>query len=554
MSVRVPLPIAGLAIGATFFLVIAGPRIVDPGDVDWTMQLDWRIHFLGWHIFRGEPWSWPPGALVGYHHAPSGTSIGYTDSIPLVAIPLKIASGWLPMPMQYLGVWLLACFALQGLFGALLATLWTRSAAATLGAASLFVLMPTLLNRAPHPALCAHWTLLWALWLYFGWAPGRPLPIRHTLLLTAIVSLIHPYIAVMVMAILAALFCRSFVDRAGPSPGRAPVTAMAVGTGALAVLLVGWWASGLFVVTGPSMARPGFHFFSMNLLGPITPLGWSSLLPEVPVGAGGQTFEGFQYLGAGVLGVTAIGIVAAARTLRFPLRALGPIGAACGVMALYSLSPRITLADRVLVDMSSPELERYAVFGVTGRFFWPAAYLLLTLAVASVARALPGRPAAIVLILAVGVQLVDLRPGHAERRALTRSAAFHEWPDRPRSAVWARALPHYRHLVLVLPPHCGPSPVGFELPGYLAGLHGLTMNAGEVARVDEALRRAYCERLQQAVGRGEVHDDEFYLVHPAFLDAFRRAAPSLVCGVVDGLHGCVTSRSYQRWRDRAAFE
>lgn len=92
-------------------------------------------------------------------HAPSGTSIGYTDSIPLVAIPLKIVAGWLPLPMQYLGAWLVACFALQGLFGVFLAQLWTRSAMATLGAASLFVLMPTLLNRAPHPSLCAHWTV-----------------------------------------------------------------------------------------------------------------------------------------------------------------------------------------------------------------------------------------------------------------------------------------------------------------------------------------------------------------------------------------------------------
>ena len=137
MSVRTLLPIAGLAIGGAFFLAVAGPRMVTPTAVDWAMQLDWRIHFLGWHIFRGEPWSWPPGALSGFLHAPSGTSIGYTDSIPLVAIPLKAVEGWLPLPMQYLGAWMLVCFALQGLFGVLLARFWTRSAAATLGAASL---------------------------------------------------------------------------------------------------------------------------------------------------------------------------------------------------------------------------------------------------------------------------------------------------------------------------------------------------------------------------------------------------------------------------------
>lgn len=554
MSVRILLPIAGLAMGGAFFLAVAGPRMVTPTEVDWAMQLDWRIHFLGWHIFRGEPWSWPPGALSGYLHAPSGTSIGYTDSIPLVAFPLKVVEAWLPLPMQYLGAWMLVCFALQGFFGVLLARLWTRSALPALGAASLFVLMPTLLNRAPHPSLCAHWTLLWALWLYFRWSPDQRLPIGHIVLLTAIVSLIHPYLAVMVMAILAAILCRSLVDRGDRPARRAIVTAMATGAGSLGVLLAGWWASGMFVVSGSSMARPGLHFFSMNLLAPITPQGWSALLPEIPIGAGGQTFEGFQYLGAGTIALVAVGLVTAAWTRPFGIRILGPIGVVCGLLAVYSLSPRVTVASRVLADWITPELERFAVFGVTGRFFWPAAYLLLTLAIASVARGLSGRPAAIVLLLAAGLQLVDLRPGLAERRTLTRSADFNDWPERPQSAVGARALPHYRHLVLVLPPHCGPSPVGFELPGYLAGLYGLTMNAGEVARVDADRQHEYCVGLQQAVTAGDVRHDEFYLVHPAFLETFRKAAPSLVCGEIDGLNACVTARSYQRWRDAAAFE
>lgn len=554
MSARILPPIAGLAIGALFFLFIAGPRIISPTEIDWVMQLDWRIHFLGWHIFRGEPWSWPPGALVGYHHAPSGTSIGYTDSIPLVALPLKVVAAWLPMPTQFLGAWLLACFALQGLFGVLVARLWTRSISATLGAATLFVLMPTLLNRAPHPALCAHWTLLWGIWLYFGWRPGRPLPLAHMLVLTAVVSLIHPYLAVMVIAILAALMVRYLIDRGAPPSRHNWPSVMATCAGIVVVLLAGWWASGMFVVTGPSMVRPGLIFFSMNLLAPITPQGWSSLLPEVRVGAGGQTFEGFQYLGAGALAVVAIGFAAAIGHRQWMARAYAPIWIVCSAMAMYALSPRITLADRVLVDWSSPALERLAVFGVTARFFWPTAYLLLTLAIASIASRLPPRIAAFVFVAGAALQLLDLAPGHADRRALTRSAAFHEWTARPRSPVWARALPHYRHIVLVYPAPCGVPLVDFDVAGYLAGLHGLTMNGGEVARVDEEARIAYCAGLRQAMQAGKVREDTIYLVHPTLEHGLRQAAPSLVCGLVDDLHTCVTSRSYQNWRDVAVFE
>ena len=64
---------------------------------------------------------------------------------------------------------------------------------------------------------------------------------------------------------------------------------------------------------------------------------------------------------------------------------------------------------------------------------------------------------------------------------------------------------------------------------------------------------AILEALAQARS-GDVRHDEFYIVHPAFLDAFRNAAPSLVCGEIDRHRACVTSRSYQAWRDAAAFE
>jgi hypothetical protein len=45
-----------------------------------------------------------------------------------------------------------------------------------------------------------------------------------------------------------------------------------------------------------------------------------------------------------------------------------------------------------------------------------------------------------------------------------------------------------------------------------------------------------------------------YLVHPANEARLRVASPSLVCGTVDGIRVCVTSRSYQRWRGAAVFD
>jgi hypothetical protein len=125
----------------------------------------------------------------------------------------------------------------------------------------------------------------------------------------------------------------------------------------------------------------------MNLLAVMTPSGWSSLMPEVATGAAGQAFEGFQYLGAGLICVV---LLAAARGWRrwhlVFRRTLAPVIGVVLTLALYALGPRVTLADTVVLDVSRPALDRLSVFGVTGRFFWPCTYLLLTISIAIIIR------------------------------------------------------------------------------------------------------------------------------------------------------------------------
>jgi hypothetical protein len=203
------------------------------------MKLDWRVHFLGWHLFRNEPWHWPPGRMESYYHAPDGTAIAFTDSIPLVALLLKPFSSVLPMPFQYIGLWLLLCFALQGVFGVLITRIWTPNPLHQLLGAALFVTIPSLLIRVGHPSLCAHFVLLWALWLYLGRGrDARPSFAQHAAL-GVCAGLIHPYIAVMTLPLVAARLLRDR-DR----------QALAALTMATVGCVGGWWISGLFTVSG----------------------------------------------------------------------------------------------------------------------------------------------------------------------------------------------------------------------------------------------------------------------------------------------------------------
>src|SRR5690606_635712 len=102
------------------------------------------------------------------------------------------------------------------------------------------------------------------------------------------------------------------------------------------------------------------------------------------------------------------------------------------------------------------------------------------------------------------------------------------------------------------PPQCGSSPVSFEPAAYQAGLHGLTINTGGVARPDEIARLRYCRALGDQVKAGTLDDRSLYIMLPSEVEALRRDSNgSAVCGVIDTLSVCVTARSYSAWQARA---
>ena len=59
-----------VVIGASLFLVLLhfGPGVLSVSNFGWLMQYDWAEHFLGWHFFRHEPWTFPPGAVNNYFY------------------------------------------------------------------------------------------------------------------------------------------------------------------------------------------------------------------------------------------------------------------------------------------------------------------------------------------------------------------------------------------------------------------------------------------------------------------------------------------------------
>lgn len=146
--------IGGL-LGLVAFLCVYGIGLVNPLNTEWlklakndpfVLGLDLKQHFLGWEWYRNAPWTWPIG-LISTQAYPTGISVTYLDSISLLVIPFKLISWLLPANFQYIGMWQLACFVLQGIFAALIVRIVTRHVVVIASGTLLFVFSSLLMTR-----------------------------------------------------------------------------------------------------------------------------------------------------------------------------------------------------------------------------------------------------------------------------------------------------------------------------------------------------------------------------------------------------------------------
>lgn len=535
-------PAAAFSIGALcglmFFTAVLGTALVDPAAIGWLLRDDLAQHYSGWAMFRATPWHWPPGAMPELWY-PVGTSIAYTDSLPLLALLLKPLSPWLPEPFQYIGAWMMANFILQGGFGALLTSRATRQAPAILAGAALFVSAPVLLNRFGHDTLTTQWLLLAALWLYFRDTPASGL-VREAWpwwLLCGVAILVHPYLAAMVLAIqLAWSFRRVRVDRE-----RTPrETALALAASGL-VLLVLFWASGAMSIhsTDSSGGVP-YGRYSFNLLGFFNPMGWSRLLPTLPSGPG--QYEGFAFPGIGVLALAAWLLVDAVLRRRLPTSdpRWKPLAVLALAMCLFAASSVPMIGNVVLFDW--PMNNRLlGAFRSSGRFVWVAYYALIVWVVWGVCRHHRPNLAGLLLAIALVAQLADLDPIHRYQATTRRHAR--EVPAQAQLADpgWARLAQGRRHLTMLPPRGCG-AMAGPYLPFQLfAAAHRLTFNSGYIARWNARATEHYCEQLDAQAESGQWSREDIYVVNRdnGWKERFERNAPPHVCEPLDGYDVCV---------------
>jgi hypothetical protein len=293
--------------------------------------------------------------------------------------------------------------------------------------------------------------------------------------------------------------------------------------------------------------------FSMNLLSPVTASGQSSFSSVFHVFPN-QEYEGFNYLGLGVVLLGAMALVrhrSSLSALRSP--ALRPLIMASALLTLLALSIRVTAGQTVLFIFPVPLFlfHLLAIFRASGRFFWPVWYLLLLAAI--VCGALTMRvqwTRRAVLTAALGLQLFDalpIRAAVADRAHITAANPLV-------AADWAAVARTREHLVVLPARQCDSmlTPGGDAAwPWFarLAARNGMTLNSVYAARISSASDALNCAVLPQEVAGGKVGNDTAYVLNDRLARLAEAHARALGCRRVDGLNLCTVNPAAIRAAD-----
>lgn len=535
---------AGCLLGILCFGMVYGFKILDFTYDAWLFHgdMDLQQHYIGFCHFRNTPWHFPVG-LVDSLSAPYSMSIVYTDSIPLFAVIFKIFSAVLPVHFQYFGLFGILSFALMGMLSTVLIRRFTERKAVCIAGSLFFILsFPVLQRMFYHTALSAQWIIVLALIVWFynditDKKQTKKLCIYWGLIGLLAVS-IHSYFVFMTgIVLLAAVIegiirCRKDTKSDMKVDNKTvkkrifaivlPLISMGISSFILLFILGGFYGSG-------SVSGDGFGSFNGNLSSYINPLGYGRIFGGFGLN-GMFEFEGFGYLGAGILLLLASAIAAAV------IKSKGETGDSLNIFRRLTLRKKVIIATTVftlifacfpnysfgtikILGIPVPSVIQ-KVFGIcrtNGRFVWVGMYLIMICAVYFAAKNYDRLFVRIIFAAAVIIQIYDVSATVKQYQSkYERDMAYtSEWEEIEASGI----LENKTQFVFMY----NDSEMMMDT-AYYAYLHDMNQNSFYYARtiydeIDENI--AY---WKDCIEKGEVREDTVYVFRDEdFTDDYEEA-------------------------------
>ena len=377
---------------------------------------------LGWHFFQSDIWRFPLGNNPNYGDA-LGTSIVYSDSVPLLALFFKTLKSLLPGDFQYFSFWYFFCFYFQLFFSFKILKKFTNSDLYSVVGSLFFLFSPIFINRVDfHVGLSGQGILLFA--LYLGLTSKIEKSKFLWILVINLASLIHFYFTAMIFVVYSILRISNFYFE--KESFFKPLKDFFIVT---IFTLLTLYVVGYFEIKVVDSIGLGFGDYKLNLLSFFDPgptsnnVFWSLLLPDIKLSPGEQ-LEGFNYLGLGQMLVLLFAFIAFFnKNYRESLLSIKSnkeikiFVLISFLFTLWALSNKISIGSYTIIEIP---LNKY-IYGLlsiirsSGRVFWIVNYFLLILSIIIIYTCFKKKHSLSIIALFLIIQIVDISPGLKKR-------------------------------------------------------------------------------------------------------------------------------------------
>jgi hypothetical protein len=376
------------------------------------------MHQLGWYFFKNDIWRFPFGSNPNYG-IEFGSSIVFSDSIPILALLFKPFKPIISGNFQYFSFWYFLCFFLQLYFSFKIIKKITNSVPHSFIGSFFFLIAPIFIYRINlHAALSGQWLLLFT--LYLGLTQNIYKARLQWIFLIILSSLIHFYFTGMIVAVYALL--RLFNLRFKKENFYKLIKDFLIISTLLFITL---YLAGYFEIRSVDSLSANFGKYKLNLLSIFDPvnsaakISWSWFLPDIKLPKEAE-IEGFSYFGLGQLLMFLFALVLFFnknfnknlisikdnKEIKF-------FFLVSFIFTLWALSNKISLGTITLLEIPLNKyiLGAFSIFATSARMFWIVNYFLLILSIIIIYKCFEGRKSLLIIGIFLTIQLADTSAG-----------------------------------------------------------------------------------------------------------------------------------------------
>ena len=507
-------------------LVFVGARNTLPWNDQWLSgKGDLSADHLMWQFFRQTPLiQWPLSAMPNYV---AGADTIFPTGNVIAPIFAKVIGLVVPGNFQYLGILIVAWFALQAYFAERLLSQFVADSTFRIIGSVFFVISPIFIYRISsmgHLHVAAHWLILAAMYLYFD----KQLRVRAWAVLIALTVFINLYLAVIVVLILIASLAREWVRETRSTFKVQFVKAIRTGIAPALSAVLAFVLSGFLAYTG---SAGGAGFYRLNVFAFLNP-GYSSngsfsllvnmVIPESRRILFAEEWEGFQYLGLGMILALPFLALLGWKERRSLLRSSWfPIALSACLLFALALTNQVTLLHfEINYWWPNVLLQFRQIFRGASRFGFALHYLITLGSIVSISKIFSKRNATIVLGLLLAVSVADQSAGlRQSHRDLSVEIPF---VSALKDQQWREIAENHSKLIIDRNFDLqieGAVPLNarifadnwYSLDRYAVELH-MSTNFGYVARQIQAFVKAEDARVAAELASGDLDSKAIYLI------------------------------------------